>query len=54
MKIPRLPNEEKKAPWYEKKTGGERRVMNARRPPRPHTPYTLQKLSIGEARKVRQ
>ena len=34
------------------KKGGERRGMNARRPPRPHTPYTLHMLSIGEAYKV--
>ena len=28
--------------------------MNTRCPPRPHTPYTLHTLSIGETRKVRQ
>ena len=29
--------------------------MNATRcPPRPHTPYTLHTLSIGETHKVRQ
>ena len=37
-----------------KKRGGEGRGMNASRPPRPHTAYTLHTLSIGETHKVRQ